>query len=98
MSPLNKLLLALRYYATAAFFLEMADFMGVSKSSAHRIVHRVTDLLTLYSEQWIKMPTNEEEMRETERGNYFISRFPKVIGMIDGTHIKIYSTGAYSHT
>lgn len=92
-SPSNQILLALRFYATGAFFVEMADFMGISKSAAHFLVHKVTKILMKYRLQWIKMPTNADELRAVQVGHYKLSRFPKVLGLIDGTHIKINSPG-----
>ncbi|XP_024940238.1 uncharacterized protein LOC112494277 [Cephus cinctus] len=41
-SPMNQLLLTLRFYATGTHLISAGDFSGVSKTSAHRIVHKVT--------------------------------------------------------
>lgn len=75
------------------FFLEMADFMGISRSSAHRLVHKVTNILIQYRRHWIRMPTNADELKAVQVGHYKLARFPKVLGLIDGTHVKIFSPG-----
>ena len=41
-SPLNQLLITLRYYATGTFKLVVGDTFNVHKSTVCRIVHRVT--------------------------------------------------------
>ncbi|KAE8747643.1 hypothetical protein FOCC_FOCC005622 [Frankliniella occidentalis] len=92
-SPMNQLLLTLRFYATGCTQLVAADFSGVSESTSHRIIHRVSyEVASLYR-QFINFPRNERETQDTMRDFYGISRFPRVIGAIDCTHVKIRSPG-----
>lgn len=96
MSPMNQLLLTLRLYATGTFFLVMADAMGVSQSTAHRITHKVTVALCRLRSRFIHLPRNAEELRKVQLEAYRLAGFPQVLGLIDGTHVKIYSPGKVS--
>lgn len=92
-SPINQLLMTLRFYATGSTHLQSGDFSGFSKSSAHRIVHRVSSAIASLRDQYIIFPESPEERREAEIGFYNIAKFPKVIGALDCTHIKIANPG-----
>lgn len=92
-APINQLLLALRYYATGATQIAAADFSGVSEPTANRIIHRVSIAIALLYDQHIFFPRNNHEREKTMLGFYNIARFPRVLGAIDCTHIKICSPG-----
>lgn len=71
----------------ASSFRDVADRFNMTKSSLHKIVTRVTYFLSNLSPEIIKWP-NENEKVNIER--YFRQNgFPGVIGLIDGTHIRI---------
>lgn len=93
MTPLNQLLLTLRFYATGSFLRSAGDFSGVCISTASRIVHKVSGAIAALRPTMIKMPQNEREIRKTMQGFYGMHRFPRVIGCIDCTHIRIQSPG-----
>lgn len=84
-----KLLIALRLYALGSIELAIADFAGVSITSVCRIMKRVSGALAEKAPEFIRMPSNEEELRESSRAFYNIARFPRTIGSIDCTHIRI---------
>ncbi|XP_026319164.1 putative nuclease HARBI1 [Hyposmocoma kahamanoa] len=88
--PLHQLLLTLRFYALGTMLLSVADFAGVSKASACRIVYDVSCAIAQLYNKYIYMQTN------TEQDFYEIARFPRVLGALDGTHIRIQSP--CSHT
>lgn len=90
---MNQLLLCLRFYATGCTQLAAGDFSGVSISTAHRIVHKVSRVLADLYQEYIYFPRNAQEKSDTQMGFYRIARFPKVIGAVDCTHIKIRSPG-----
>lgn len=92
-SPINQLLCTLRYYATGSTQLSAADFSGFSVSTANRIVHRVTSAIANLRPLYVKFPSTEEELVQTQREFYKIAAFPRTIGAIDCTHIKICSPG-----
>ncbi|XP_028156430.1 putative nuclease HARBI1 isoform X1 [Ostrinia furnacalis] len=93
LSPVNQLLLTLRYYATGCHQLTMGDFSGVSRPTANRVIHRVTAAIASLSRDYIKFPQTDTDIRKTQIEFYNIAKFPKVIGALDCTHIKIISPG-----
>lgn len=92
-SPTNQLLSTLRFYATGSNQLTIGDYAGFSKSTAHRIVHRVSCAIASLRPQFIKFPETIEEINSTQGDFHKIARFPRVIGAMDCTHVKIQSPG-----
>ncbi|XP_036143092.1 putative nuclease HARBI1 [Monomorium pharaonis] len=90
---MTQLLLTLRVYATGSFLISAGDFSGVSTTSAHYIVHRVSEAIARLRPLYIHFPNTEEEIRKEQRQFYNIARFPRVIGCIDCTHIRVQSFG-----
>lgn len=93
MSPINQLLIALRFYATGCMLISVGDFGGIHKSTACRIIQRVTRAIASLGPEFINFPRTPEEMMHSQQGFYNIARFPRVIGCIDCRHIKIQSPG-----
>ncbi|XP_011858462.1 PREDICTED: putative nuclease HARBI1 [Vollenhovia emeryi] len=81
-SPMVQLLVALRFYATGSLFVTMADFCGISKMSACRIVHRVSPVIASLSEDFIRFPAQPDQIRQAQREFFEISGCIKVIGAI----------------
>lgn len=71
------------------------DFVGVSRSSASRIVKRVTIAIASLRPQHIKMYDTQAAMERAAENFYRIASFPRVIGAIDCTLIKIDSPGGH---
>ncbi|XP_031331955.1 putative nuclease HARBI1 [Photinus pyralis] len=90
---LTQLLLTLRFYASGSMIIVAGDFGGIHKSTASRIIARVTRAIASLAQHYIKMPSTDEEKAQTTRKFYNVSRFPKVIGAIDCTHVRIQSPG-----
>ena len=68
--------------------------MGIHESTASRIVCRVSAALARLYPQFVRMPTAQEHLRiQTEFFN--IARFPRVLGIVDCTHIRTISPGRY---
>lgn len=65
---------------------------GVSKSTASRVVRKVSVALASLAPHHIKMPQNEEIL-DVRQAFYNIAKFPRCVGAVDGTHIKIQSPG-----
>ncbi|KAI5637082.1 DDE superfamily endonuclease domain-containing protein [Phthorimaea operculella] len=93
LSPINQLLLTLRYYATGCHQLTMGDFAGVSRPTANRAIHRVTAAIAALGRHFIQFPGNSVAIRQNQMEFYNIAKFPKVIGALDCTHIRIASPG-----
>lgn len=86
-------MLTLRFYATGGFYVSVGDFGNIHKSTAGKIIQRVTTLLANLSDRFIKMPSTPEDIINEQRQFMKIAAFPRVIGSIDCTHIKIQSIG-----
>ncbi|KAJ8917027.1 hypothetical protein NQ315_012945, partial [Exocentrus adspersus] len=88
-SPINQLLTCLRFYASAGHLNAVADFMEMDVSTTSRITCRVSEAI---APRFINMPVRNDIFRyQTKFHN--VARFPRVIGLVDGTHIKIQSPG-----
>ncbi|XP_066599922.1 putative nuclease HARBI1 [Prorops nasuta] len=88
-----KLQAALRFYATGSFLMVIADFNGISKISAHRIVHEVSEVISELLPRYIKLPAINHEIINTSKNNFMISGMVRVIGAIDCVHVRIRSYG-----
>ncbi|RVE40581.1 hypothetical protein evm_014770 [Chilo suppressalis] len=93
MTSADQVLLTLQFYASGSFFRCVGDSKGVHKSTVCRAVHSVSKELAKLRPHFIYMPRNEDERKATVNSFYNISRFPKVIGAIDCTHVYIQSPG-----
>lgn len=94
-SPINQLLVCLRFYATDGHQLSLGDFGGMDKSTVSRIVVRVSEAISGLYNQYIKFPNTAAEIEEKQIEFFEIARFPRGIAAVDGTHIRIQSPGRY---
>uniref|UniRef100_A0A1I8NJZ2 Putative nuclease HARBI1 n=1 Tax=Musca domestica TaxID=7370 RepID=A0A1I8NJZ2_MUSDO len=92
-SPRTKLLITLRFYASGSFLITVGDFCGVSVSTASRLVKETSHALASMAKEYIKFPFDAKEMQQTSSEFFAIAKFPKVIGAIDCTHVRIQSPG-----
>lgn len=67
--------------------------MGVSKTTSSLIVRDVSVALARLLPRFIKMPDTELEINTLQNRFYDIVKFPRVIGAIDCTHVKIQNPG-----
>lgn len=64
---INKLLIALRFYAVGSFLSSVGDMFGVSKSSVCDVVAEVSFLIAMkLKDRFIRMPINEQEILNTK--------------------------------
>ncbi|KAK5648057.1 hypothetical protein RI129_002949 [Pyrocoelia pectoralis] len=92
-TPINQLLIALRFYATGSLYLVTGDFGGVSKTTAANIIKKVTHAIANLRPEYIKLPITELERNRAMNNFYTIARFPRVLGALDCTHVRIQSPG-----
>ncbi|XP_018392760.1 PREDICTED: putative nuclease HARBI1 [Cyphomyrmex costatus] len=71
----------------------MGDYGGMDKSTVSRIMVRVSEAIASLANIYIKLPQTQEDILRTQRNFFNIAAFPKVIGAIDCTHIRIQSPG-----
>ncbi|CAK1592206.1 unnamed protein product [Parnassius mnemosyne] len=88
-SPVNQLLATLRYYATNWTQTSIGDYCGLSTPTANKIVHRVSAAIAALHTEYIKFPESTQEIRHEQDKFYQIARFPRVVGAMDCTHIRL---------
>lgn len=89
---MNQLLVGLRYYSTGGHLQSIADYAGMHISTVSRIIMRVSEAIASLYENYIKFP-NGGLIQQTQREFFDIAAFPRVIGAIDCTHVRIQSPG-----
>ncbi|XP_041981468.1 putative nuclease HARBI1 [Aricia agestis] len=90
--PMDQILITLRFYATGSYQRVIGDIFNIEQPTVHRIVHRVTAKIASMKSQYINMPTRQECL-DVAHNFYGIANFPRVVGAVDCTHIKINSPG-----
>ncbi|KAB0790609.1 hypothetical protein PPYR_14985, partial [Photinus pyralis] len=88
-SPINQLLCALRFYATGSFQVTVGDLGGFSQPTAHRIIHKVSNAIALLRPRHAFFPETDDQLLKTQTTFYRKARFPKVVGAIDCTHVRL---------
>ena len=83
-----QILIALRYFATGADYIVIADTFKISKSSVCRCVWSVAVTLANLTHQVIRLP-NAQTMLEYKRSFFAIGGIPNITGAVDGCLIRI---------
>lgn len=94
-TPEEKLLILLRFMAAGSMQVVVADIVGVSQTSVSRILPEVCMALLQHLRTFIRMPETAHERQEAAARFYEIAEFPRTIGAIDCTHVKIDSPGGH---
>lgn len=93
LSPINQLLVALRFYATGSFQLVVGDTFNIDTATACRTLHRVTRAIAGLRERLVRFPDTEQLLRDTMKEFHSKSKLPGIVGAIDCSHIPIQSPG-----
>jgi len=93
LSPMNQLLVALRFYATGTFQLVVGDTFAINKSTVCRVLHHVTRSIASLRDKYVKFPMTQQQQHDTMKLFYSNSKLPGVVGAIDCTHVTIQSPG-----
>lgn len=88
----TQILVALRFYATGSFQEVLGDLVGCNKSTICRIIQKVTKAIANLAHTQIVMPTRRQCHQVAEEF-FELAGFPRVMGTIDCTHVKINSPG-----
>ena len=86
LTPMQQMLIVLRFYATGTFQRVIGDLFGVSAFAACTAIHKVSKAIAKQRAQFLSFP---EKLADTKRKFYDVAHFPGVIGAIDCTHIRI---------
>ncbi|XP_053390062.1 putative nuclease HARBI1 [Mercenaria mercenaria] len=84
--PLLSVLVTLHFYASGSHYMAIGDIHGISTSSVCRAVKRTTTAICQLLPTFVKFPA---DFASTQREFYNIAGFPKVVGCVDGTHVKV---------
>ena len=90
LTPEKQILMWLWYLANKTSYRLVARLFGVSKSTAHKYIHKVSNIVCNLSRNVIRWPTlaeQDEIAADIERS----SHIPNCIGFIDGSHIRLES-------
>ena len=91
LSSILQLVITLRYLASGDMQRTVGDSVNVSQSAVSRAVASVTRALTRIRPNYISMPRTEEETQTIMAEFFQKYSLPGIIGLIDGTHIRIQS-------
>ena len=86
--PSLQLLIALRFFANGAFQNTVSDMVRVHRSTACRVIRRVSLALSRRIASYVHLPNEEEAAAMKERFRQ-ASGMPGIVGCIDGTHVQI---------
>ncbi|XP_066590811.1 uncharacterized protein [Prorops nasuta] len=92
----KSVLLTLWYLSNTETFRESSDRFDITKSSCHRIISKIVDLLVKKSTQYITWPINNE-LHKVQSGFYKMQGIKGVVGAIDGCHVKIKKPASKYH-
>lgn len=93
LTPDDMVFVTLRFIASGCFLQNVGDMQGIDKSTASRVVAKVLRCIAIHFKHLISLPETQEDKRVVQQGFYNIARFPKCVGSIDCTHVKIISPG-----
>ncbi|XP_045101457.1 putative nuclease HARBI1 [Portunus trituberculatus] len=92
-----KVLTTLRYLATGKMQLCNGDDLGLSQQTISKVIGETLDALVTdtFISRFVKFPTRQAEIPEKQAEFMGISGFPGVVGVIDGTHVRLISPKEY---
>lgn len=91
LTPEMKVIITLRYLATGKMLLCNSDDLGPSTAAVSRAITETLEALVQPNVllQFIDFPDTLPEIRRKQQEFLQIAGFPGVVGVIDGTHIRI---------
>ncbi|XP_062589423.1 putative nuclease HARBI1 [Saccostrea cucullata] len=98
-SPVQKILLTLRFLATGKMQLCNGDDLGISQPTVSRAITATIKSLSSPGivAQFIKFPLDHGAIRKNQEDFFSIAGFPGVVGAIDGTHVQIIAPHEYEN-
>ena len=91
-----QVMVVLRYFATGSLQLDVSDIFGISKPTVCRIVHNVSNIVSATKNEYVKFD-NWSEAVMTKLAFLRMAGFPKVIGCMDCTHVKMIAPTVNEH-
>ena len=93
LSAESMFLLTLRFFASGGMLIAAGDFCGVHKSTASKVIKKVSIAICALRNEYIRLPATAAEISKNQAEFYRVARFPKVVAALDCTHIRIQSPG-----
>uniref|UniRef100_A0AAZ1XDW7 Putative nuclease HARBI1 n=1 Tax=Oreochromis aureus TaxID=47969 RepID=A0AAZ1XDW7_OREAU len=90
-TPETKVITTLRYLATGKMQQCSSDDLGLSQSSISRVIRQTLTALSQPNivTQFVSFPLDARTLHTHKRAFMDIAGFPGVVGVIDGTHVRI---------
>ena len=92
----TQLCCALRYFSQGGYLPVIGDLHGISARSASKCIHDVAKIASNDYENYVTWPSQDDQNTAKARF-YNYSSFPRVIGVVDGCHVKIASPSLPFH-
>uniref|UniRef100_A0A914X5H1 Putative nuclease HARBI1 n=1 Tax=Plectus sambesii TaxID=2011161 RepID=A0A914X5H1_9BILA len=92
--PVAQVLIALRFSASGSFQAVAGDSVQVSQPTVSRIIHRVSLAVVRRINNFIIYPSDPAHIARTHQEFFEMAGFPGVVGVVDGTQIKIKAPSA----
>lgn len=86
-------MILLRFLASGSFEQNAGDAVRVSQPTVSLYLPKVCDALLKYVPTLIRMPQTRAEQQAAVTAFHSLAGFPRTIGAIDCTHVKILSPG-----
>lgn len=86
-------MILLRFLASGSFERNAGDAIRVSQPTVSVYLPKVCDALLKYVATFICMPQTRAELQAAALAFHSLAGFPRTIGAIDCTHVKILSPG-----
>lgn len=86
-------MILLRFLATGSFEQNAGDVVRVSQPTVSIYLSKVCNALLKYLPTFIRMPQTRAEREFSAAAFHSLAGFPRTIGAIDCTHVKIISPG-----
>lgn len=80
----------LYYLSDESHYRKIANAFGIGKSTISNIIRRTTFVIkNILGPKYIKMPSTEDEVKDSVEKFFLHFGFPQCLGAIDGTHVDI---------
>ena len=86
LTPMQQVLIALRFYATGSFERVIGNLFGDSVLGTCTVIQKIWRAIAKRKGHFLSFPDN---LTDTRRKFYDVAHIPGVIGAIDCTHIRI---------
>lgn len=91
------ILITIRFIASSGMLITVGDFAGIHKTTAGKHMWKVLQAIGELKSKFLTFPNDPNIIQNIKKDFYNIAKFPKVVGALDCTHVKIQSPGMYLH-